>query len=170
MKFSHCAFLLVPTVTLLASAQAVPDWKAAEAVLSAKCYECHNPEKSKGDIDLKRLAADPKVAEEFEIWADVKDTIENGDMPPRKAKQLAPEEKGALLGWVAGALELLAEAKSGDPGPVTMRRLTNAEYDNTIRDLTGRNYELAREFQSDGGGGEDHDDCRTQLLEHGLFP
>lgn len=154
MKFSYCAFLLVPTVTLLASAQAVPDWKAAEAVLSAKCYECHNPEKSKGDIDLKRLAADPKVAEEFEIWADVKDTIENGDMPPRKAKQLAPEEKGALLGWVAGALELLAEAKSGDPGPVTMRRLTNAEYDNTIRDLTGRNYELAREFQSDGGGGE----------------
>ena len=154
MKLSRFPILLTSVLAVLSTVQAAPEWKAAESVLSAKCYECHNPEKNKGDIDLKSLSADPNVPKEFNLWADVKDTIDNGDMPPRKAKQLTPEEKATLLGWVSGSLDALAEAKSGDPGPVTMRRLTNAEYDNTIRDLTGRNYGLASQFQSDGGGGE----------------
>lgn len=123
-------------------------------MLAAKCYECHNAEKTKGDVDLKQFTANPDVPVNFELWNTVKDTIENGDMPPRKAKQLTSAEKAGITGWVQHSLEQLAEAKSGDPGPVTMRRLTNAEYDNTIRDLTGRDYALAKEFQTDGGGGE----------------
>lgn len=154
MKLSRFPIFLTAVLAVLSTVQAAPDWKAAESVLAAKCYECHNPEKNKGDIDLKSLSADPNVPKEFKLWADVKDTIDNGDMPPRKAKQLTPEEKATLVGWVSGSLDALAEAKSGDPGPVTMRRLTNAEYDNTIRDLTTRNYGLASQFQSDGGGGE----------------
>ena len=123
-------------------------------MLAAKCYECHNADKMKGDVDLKQFAANPDVPVNFEIWNTVKDTIDNGDMPPRKAKQLSPEEKAGITGWVQHSLDLLAEAKSGDPGPVTMRRLTNAEYDYTLRDLTGHDYALAKEFQTDGGGGE----------------
>lgn len=133
---------------------AAPDWKAVEPFLAAKCYSCHGGEKTKGDVDLKQFAADPQLAAEFEIWTKVKDTIDNGDMPPKKAKQLTPTEATAITGWVTHGLDALAEAKSGDPGPVTMRRLTNAEYDYTIRDLTGRDYGLAKEFQTDGGGGE----------------
>lgn len=145
------AGLLVATAL---SPAAAPDWKAVEPFLAAKCYSCHGGEKTKGDVDLKQFAADPKLAAEFEIWTKVKDTIESGDMPPKKAKQLTPEEATAITGWVTHSLDALAEAKSGDPGQVTMRRLTNAEYDYTIRDLTGRDYGLAKEFQTDGGGGE----------------
>ncbi|MBL9178984.1 MAG: DUF1592 domain-containing protein [Verrucomicrobiaceae bacterium] len=130
------------------------DWKTVESMLAAKCYECHNADKMKGDVDLKQFAANPDVPVNFEIWNTVRDTIENGDMPPRKAKQLTPAEKVGITSWVQAAIHQLAEAKSGDPGQVTMRRLTNAEYDNTIRDLTGRDYGLAKEFQTDGGGGE----------------
>ena len=149
LSISLAFFHLAP-----ASSQAAPDWKAVEPMLAAKCYQCHGGEKTKGDVDLKALASDPDVVVEFDLWRTVKDTIDNGDMPPRKAKQLTPEEKASITGWVEQSLDALAEAKSGDPGPVTMRRLTNAEYDNTIRDLTGRDYALAKEFQSDGGGGE----------------
>jgi len=46
----------------------------------------------------------------------------------------------------------VAYENAGDPGPVTMRRLTNAEYDCTIRDLTGIDFALAKEFPADGGG------------------
>ncbi len=136
------------------SPAAVPIWKEAEVVLQAKCYECHNEKKTKGDVNLKQFAADPQVAKQFEVWLKVKDTIENGDMPPPKAHQMSDPEHAALLGWVNGELDHLAQAQSGDPGPVTMRRLTNAEYDYTLRDLTGHDYGLAREFQTDGGGGE----------------
>ncbi len=136
------------------SLSAAPAWKDAEVVLKAKCYECHNPKKTKGDVDLQQFAADPQLTKHFEVWLKVKDTIENGDMPPPKAHQMSDQEHTALLGWVNGELDALAAAQSGDPGPVTMRRLTNAEYDYTIRDLTRHDYGFAKEFQTDGGGGE----------------
>lgn len=146
--------ILAGLVVAASPIQAAPEWKAVEPFLAEKCYGCHGGEKTKGDVDLKKLAADPKLATEFEVWTKVQDTIESGDMPPKKAKQLSPEEKKAITGWVTHSLDVLAETKAGDPGPVTMRRLTNAEYDYTIRDLTGRDYHLSQEFQTDGGGGE----------------
>ncbi|MFO1437624.1 MAG: DUF1592 domain-containing protein [Verrucomicrobiaceae bacterium] len=150
---SRFVFLFVPSVLFVLPARSA-DWKAVEPMLASKCYECHNADKMKGDVDLKQFAANPDVPVNFQLWSTVKATIDNGDMPPRKAKQLTSEEKAAITGWVQHNLDVLAEAKSGDPGPVTMRRLTNAEYDNTLRDLTGRDYALAKEFQTDGGGGE----------------
>ena len=148
------SLIVVACALVAGSLHAAPDWKAVEPMLKARCYECHGGEKTKGDVDLKRLSADPKVAVEFKLWADVKDTIENGDMPPKKAHQLSEQEHATILGWVNDQLDTLANAHAGDPGPVTMRRLTNAEYDYTIRDITGRDYGLAKEFQTDGGGGE----------------
>ena len=38
---------------------------------------------------------------------------------------------------------------AGDPGTVLARRLSNAEYDYTIRDLTGQDMQVAREFPVD---------------------
>ncbi|MFO1483504.1 MAG: DUF1592 domain-containing protein [Verrucomicrobiaceae bacterium] len=154
MPLNHRQLAVVGFAVATSSLHAAPDWKAVEPMLNAKCYSCHGGEKTKGDVDLKKLAANPDVAVNFELWTDVKDTIDNGDMPPRKAKQLTPEEKSGITVWVQDAINQLGEAKAGDPGPVTMRRLTNAEYDYTIRDLTGRDYGLAKEFQTDGGGGE----------------
>src|SRR5206468_7665629 len=42
-----------------------------------------------------------------------------------------------------------ARKSAGDPGPVPARRLSNAEYDYTIRDLTGIDMRPAREFPVD---------------------
>jgi len=131
-----------------------PDWKSVEPVFAAKCYQCHGGEKTKGGIDLKRLNGDPKVAEEYELWERALDVIESGEMPPTNAKPLEEGERSAVVAWVDHSLEQLAAANSGDPGAVTMRRLTNSEYDRSIRDLTGHDYALAKEFQTEGGGGE----------------
>src|SRR5262249_37854510 len=43
----------------------------------------------------------------------------------------------------------------GDPGPVVLRRLSNAEYTYTVQDLTGLDsLQPAREFPLDGAAGE----------------
>ena len=154
MIVNSCYLILAGLCLGVSTIVAAPAWKDAESVLKARCYECHNDKKMKGDVNLQQFAADPQVAKQFEVWIKVKDTVESGDMPPPKAHQMSDQEHGALLGWVSGELDHLAQSQSGDPGPVTMRRLTNAEYDNTIRDLTGQSYGLAQEFQTDGGGGE----------------
>jgi len=59
-----------------------------------------------------------------------------------------------IHGWIEPRLRQAMEAHAGDPGDVTMRRLTNAEYDAMVRDLTGLDFSLARDFEPDGGGGE----------------
>ena len=46
-------------------------------------------------------------------------------------------------------LDLEGLRNAGDPGPVLARRLSNAEYDYTIRDLTGVDLRPAHEFPVD---------------------
>ena len=58
-------------------------------------------------------------------------------MPPDGASQPSAEERNRLRTWVADYLDAEARAGAGDPGPVVLRRLNNAEYTYTIRDLTG---------------------------------
>lgn len=108
----------------------------------------------KGGVDLERLMENPAVDAEYALWEKVHEVTARGEMPPADETQPTAEEKQRLLAWASGALDAVAAANAGDPGPVTLRRLTNAEYDRTLRDLTGRDYGLAREFQPDGGGGE----------------
>ena len=46
-------------------------------------------------------------------------------------------------------------ARAGDPGRVVLRRLSNAEYTQTLRDLTGvASLDPARDFPVDGAAGE----------------
>lgn len=131
-----------------------PDWKSIQPALEKYCYDCHGGTKTKGDTDLKRLAADPNVYHEFDLWNRVKDQIEKGEMPPEKKPQLKSSEKKKLQEWLVSSMDEAVRANAGDPGPVTLRRLTNAEYDYTIRDLTGISYHLSKDFLPDGGGGE----------------
>ena len=57
--------------------------------------------------------------------------------------------------WVHEWLKRAALANAGDPGPVILRRLSNAEYDYTIQDLTGvDSLNPTREFPVDGAAGE----------------
>ena len=131
-----------------------PAWQEVRTLLSETCIDCHNTGKAKGGVDLERLGDNPAVEAEYALWEKVVEVVAKGDMPPADETQLTAAEKQRLIGWANAALDAVASANAGDPGPVTLRRLTNAEYDRTIRDLTGRDMGLAREFQPDGGGGE----------------
>ncbi len=145
--------MILPVIAV-GNEPAAPDWKSIEPLLSAKCYRCHGGEKTKGKVDLKVLAGDPKFGEKFELWNRVHETVEHGEMPPDEDDALDPAEQQKITAWITRQQHVIAQEFSGDPGPVTMRRLTNAEYDRTIRDLTGHDYELAKQFQSEAGGGE----------------
>lgn len=136
-------------------AQAAPEgWNDVRPLLEQHCYECHGGKKTKGGVNLKKLEGDPQFGREYELWDKVRHSIVEGDMPPEDEKPLPDGEKEKTIKWLTHSLEAAARANAGDPGVVTMRRLTNAEYDRTIRDLTGHDYNLAADFSPDGGGGE----------------
>ena len=54
-----------------------------------------------------------------------------------------------MVEWIAAVLDREAQRNAGDPGPVLARRLSNAELDYTIRDLTGVDIRPTKEFPVD---------------------
>ncbi len=124
-------------------------------MLETFCFECHNAEKQKGDLDLSRFNSADDVVRESKVWEGVIEQLLVGEMPPKDRPQPTDEQRGRLIDRITTTLHDGARAVAGDPGPVVLRRLNNAEYTWTIRDLTGVPFlDPAREFPADSAGGE----------------
>ena len=71
-------------------------------------------------------------------------------MPPEKAKKHpSAEQRAAVIEWITSMRRNEAQLHAGDPGIVLARRLSNAEYDYTIRDLTDVDIHPTKEFPVD---------------------
>ena len=126
----------------------------ARPLMKQYCLDCHSTAKQEGELDLERFATLAEVRRGTKVWLKVAEMLDNGEMPPKESKQPLPEQRKQLRGWVERYLNAEALANAGDPGPVVLRRLSNAEYTYTIRDLTGVDLNPAREFPADGAAGE----------------
>ncbi|WP_435007845.1 DUF1592 domain-containing protein [Tundrisphaera lichenicola] len=118
--------------------------------LETYCLGCHGPEKPKGDLDLSRYSDAGSVARDLGQWQAVREQLEDEAMPPEGAKR-HPEAQARrdVIAWIQAFRTQESRRNSGDPGPVPARRLSNAEYDHTIRDLTGFDLRPTREFPVD---------------------
>ena len=67
------------------------------------------------------------------------------EMPPQPMNQ-PPSLLRQVIDWITALRKSEARKRAGDPGPVSARRLSNAEYNYTVRDLTGVDLRPAREF------------------------
>lgn len=123
-------------------------------ILAKHCLTCHSTEKKKGDLDLERFTTLDVVRKDVRVWQHVVENLENGEMPPKKSPQPTADERKAIATWARAMLDVEARTRAGDPGRVVVRRLSNAEYNNTVRDLTGVDLEPARDFPADGAAGE----------------
>ncbi len=128
------------------------------------CLECHSSKQKKGDLDLQRFATLAEVRRGTRVWLKVVEMLDNGEMPPEDEAQPSPEQRKELRGWVERYLHAEALASAGDPGPVVLRRLTNAEYTYTLRDLTGVGLNPAREFPTEGAAGEGFTNAGNALV------
>ncbi len=92
--------------------------------------------------------------------------LEAGEMPPEGAsRSRRPTSGSSSSPGSAAFLDAEARARAGDPGHVPLRRLSNAEYDYTIRDLTGVDLRPAREFPADGAAGEGFTNAAEALTD-----
>ncbi len=134
-------------------------------LLEKFCLDCHSTEEQKGDLDLERFDSLDTIRGDGKVWQLVEEQLELGEMPPKKKPQLSAEEKAKLLAWVDSTLRKIGEANAGDPGPVVVRRLSNAEYTYSLRDLTGvESLDPAHEFPVDGAAGEGFTNAGAALV------
>src|SRR3954471_21469974 len=123
------------------------------------CFECHGGEKQKGDVSIERLiqqSSASSVGDYWDLWDKVAEKIESKEMPPEDKAERFPTdgERLATVTWIRTALNAYEAAHGGEPGHVTVRRLTSAEYAYAIRDLTGIDVKVGVDASSDSVGGE----------------
>ncbi|HRX78206.1 MAG TPA: DUF1592 domain-containing protein [Pirellulaceae bacterium] len=124
-------------------------------VLGQYCLDCHSTAKAEGELDLERFATLADVRRDPKAWQKVAEMLDNGEMPPEDSEQPTETERKQLRSWIESYLHAEALANAGDPGPIVLRRLSNAEYNYTIQDLTGvDSLDPTREFPVDGAAGE----------------
>ncbi|MEA3210709.1 MAG: hypothetical protein QOE70_3766 [Chthoniobacter sp.] len=117
---------------LAATARAQP---ALEAFFEAHCYDCHDADTKKGDLDLTALKPQFSDAASFARWVTVYDRIESGEMPPKKKARPPANETAAVMKWLHDSLLSAEQTRLAGEVRTGVRRLTRAEYENTVRDL-----------------------------------
>ena len=123
------AILLLLTTNLSAQGQQPPEF------VSKYCLDCHAAESKKGGLDLTALKIDLANADNFAKWVKIHDRIESGEMPPKKQPRPPVVEKETVTKWLKTSLIKAEEEKRKGEPKTGLRRLTRAEYENTIRDL-----------------------------------
>ena len=128
--------------------------KTIRPLLGRYCLGCHSTKKKVGELDLEQFGTLVEVRKGTRSWLKMVEMLTNGEMPPKKSAQPSATQRKLVVSWVERYLDAEALSRAGDPGPVALRRLNNAEYTYTIRDLTGVRLDPAREFPSEGAAGE----------------
>ncbi len=118
------------------------------------CVECHNSKTTEGQLDLTKYTTAEAVAADYRKWEHVVTFVTKEEMPPPDAKQPTQAERAEVLGVLGKLMLQEARKTAGDPGGVLPRRLSNAEYNNAIRDLTGVDIRPADSFPIDPASGE----------------
>jgi Protein of unknown function (DUF1592)/Protein of unknown function (DUF1588)/Protein of unknown function (DUF1587)/Protein of unknown function (DUF1595)/Protein of unknown function (DUF1585) len=154
MKFRTLLLSLTLTAATLADAAspAPIDQQFEQTVkpfVGKYCVACHSGKMAPAQFDLKSYTNVDMVADDFARWALLAERLKNQEMPPKPMPPPPAAEAQQVIDWVAAVRAAEIKKAAGDPGVVMARRLSNAEYDYTIRDLTGQDMHVARQFPVD---------------------
>src|SRR5678810_320725 len=117
--------------------------------LTRYCIGCHGGETPAAQFDLRPYSTLAAVVRDYPRWAQVLERLTAKEMPPKPLPQPPADARQQVIDWVQAVRMNEARKNDGDPGPVLVHRLSNAEYNNSIRDLTGVDIRPTREFPVD---------------------
>jgi hypothetical protein len=124
--------------------------KEIQPMLDEYCYGCHGGGIAKGGITLDEFATTAELRD-HKLWLRALKNVRSGIMPPADEPHLPAADEAKLVEWIKRQAFELDPAKP-DPGRVTVRRLNRAEYRNTVRDLTGVDFDTKLAFPTDDSG------------------
>lgn len=118
-----------------------------QPLLTRLCLRCHNVDEMTSGIRVDHLDGSLEERHLF-VWKDILRQVDEGAMPPEDEPQPTIKEQELLVRWIR---ELLAEARSRQREKNgSVRRLTVAQYRNTLRDLLGLEEDVADVLPADG--------------------
>ena len=121
-----------------------------QPVLDQYCYDCHGYGSDKGGVVLDGFDS-AAALRDHQLWLRALRNVRSHIMPPADEEPLPPEAAEKLINWIKREAFAL-DPSNPDPGRVTVRRLNRVEYRNTIRELTGVDFDTQVEFPADDTG------------------
>jgi hypothetical protein len=147
-------FLIVLGLLIGVFAAGAADEKPV-ALLERYCFDCHDDEERKGDLDLVRML-DKEAFDASLLF----ENLITGKMPPANKKQPTFKEKRVLLNW-------LAQRQAGT-APKAFRRISRHEFVHSLNDLLGTKLDFAHKIPEDRGTSDFDSNRRIQLSQEML--
>ena len=113
------------------------------------CVGCHSGTTPAASLDLKAYTSTDLVIRDYPRWMIVHDRLAAKTMPPSAMPAPPAADAKKVTDWIDAMRATETRRHAGDPGPVLARRLSNSEYNYTIRDLTGVDMQPTKEFPVD---------------------
>jgi mono/diheme cytochrome c family protein len=120
-------------------------------LLDKYCIKCHGAAATFGNLRLDTLGTTFSDAATAAKWREVLDVIGGHQMPPAGDLQPSSSEANQLADWLQTNLAAAETAKRSNR--VVLRRMNRAEYNNTVRDLMGVDFQPANSFPDDPPAG-----------------
>lgn len=118
-----------------------------EKFVADYCVQCH-ADRPKAGLNLRVAVKKPGDPAFLRKWIECIANVEAHDMPPEDADQPSDEERQRFL----DALSQVQYLSNRDPGPFVIRRLTKAEFGNTLRDFLGVDPSVAKDLPEEVPG------------------
>lgn len=136
-------------------AELTAQWKSSILPsLQKHCGDCHMQGNTEAGVGLDDYDSLDKIRSHESTWEQIRGVIRAEAMPPPESSSMTLEERRALTDWIARALHEVDCGCRPSVPEVTIRRLNQKEYDNTVRDLFGLDVTPSKEigFVSDDVG------------------
>jgi len=130
----------------LAAARADQFRLAISPFLNKYCARCHDESVTKSGVRIDRLGPDPDEPQ-LRVWKGVLRQLEEGSMPPADEAQPDPSEREQAVHWIENTLDHARRKDRSRNGAA--RRLTVAQYRNTLRDLLALDEDLTDSLPPD---------------------
>jgi len=157
----------VVAVPLAAVAETSPIVQIPYA-LEARCYDCHMDGGDKGGFKLDDLIAKGAGVEHRGEWLKVWRNVRNEFMPPAGEDHVPAEERREIARWIEETI-FAVDPTHVDPGLVTIRRLNREEYQHTVNDLLGTDFDLKERLLPDDSAHGFDNIGDAQTLSPALF-
>ncbi len=116
------------------------------------CFECHGEQDVQADLSLFADNSAASVVKRRAVWESVVEMVSTGQMPPSDKPRPEQADTDKFLAAINALFEDHDLHAPPDPGRVTVRRLNRVEYNRTVRDLMGIDFNAAEDFPSDDIG------------------
>jgi hypothetical protein len=148
-RMCRCRRVVLAVVLALVGSGSQQGATADDPFVQQHCSGCHDRDGHEAGLNLEDMQMSPVPHASMVTLERVYDRISRGEMPPAGEEQPSAVEKAAFLDRLGKGLRQTGLERQATEGRGPVRRLTRAEYENTVKDLLQINVSLAELFPDD---------------------